>query len=125
MCRTHYPCAQVKICLKGNGKKRVPSQKDLYLSPFFLFFSFLNDLFSSFFSFLRLVSRFCPFFPPLPLSDTLAWATGTHVGARDHAIALFCIGCGRVLGVLYSDKFTSHFEVKLRILMSVPLYMWL
>ena len=31
----------------------------------------------------------------------LAWATGTHVGASDHTIALFCIGSGRVLGFLY------------------------
>ena len=37
------------------------------------------------------------------LHDTLAWATGTRVGAGDHAIALFCIGCGRVLGFLYFD----------------------
>ena len=43
--------------------------------------------------------------------DTLAWATGTRVGAGDHAIALFCIGCGRVLGFLYSDTFILHFEV--------------
>ena len=43
--------------------------------------------------------------------DTLAWATGTHVGAGDHAIALFCIGCGRVLGFLYSDTFTLRLEV--------------
>ena len=43
--------------------------------------------------------------------DTLAWATGTHVGAGDHAIALFSIGCGRVLGFLYSDTFTLHFKV--------------
>ena len=32
------------------------------------------------------------------LCDTLVWATGTHVGAGDHAIELFCIGYGRVLG---------------------------
>ena len=32
--------------------------------------------------------------------DTLAWATGTRVGASDHAIALFCILYGRVLGLL-------------------------
>ena len=44
-------------------------------------------------------------------SDTLAWATGMRVGAGDHAIALFYIGCGRVLEFLYSDKFTLHFEV--------------
>ena len=43
--------------------------------------------------------------------DTLAWATGTRVGAGDHAIALFCIGCGRVLGFLYSDTFILHFVV--------------
>ena len=54
--------------------------------------------------------------------DTLAWATGTRVGANDHAIALFCIECGCVLG-LYFD--ILHFVVKLRVLMSVPLYMWL
>ena len=30
--------------------------------------------------------------------DTLAWATGTRVGAGDHAIALFCIEYGCVLG---------------------------
>ena len=28
------------------------------------------------------------------------WATGTRVGASDHAIALFCILYGRVLGLL-------------------------
>ena len=43
--------------------------------------------------------------------DTLAWATGTRVGAGDHAIALFCIECGRVLGFLYSDTFILHFVV--------------
>ena len=32
--------------------------------------------------------------------DTLALATGTRVGASDHAIALFCILYGRVLGLL-------------------------
>ena len=32
--------------------------------------------------------------------DTLAWATGTRVGASNHAIALFCILYGRVLGLL-------------------------
>ena len=42
--------------------------------------------------------------------------------ASDHAIALFCIGCGCVLG-LYSD--TLHFEVELHTLMNVLLYMWL
>ena len=47
------------------------------------------------------------------------------MGAGNHAIALFCIGCGRVLGFLYSDTFILHFEVELRVLMSVPLYMWL
>ena len=41
-------------------------------------------------------------------TDTLAWATRTRVGAGDHAIALFCIEYGCVLG-LYSD--TLHFEV--------------
>ena len=40
--------------------------------------------------------------------DTLAWATGTRVGADDHAIAFFCIEYGCVLG-LYFD--TLHFEV--------------
>ena len=45
-----------------------------------------------------------------------------RVGAGDHAIPLFCIGCGCVLG-LYFD--TLHFVVKLRLLMSVQLYMWL
>ena len=44
----------------------------------------------------------------LILCDTLAWATGTRVGASDHAIALFCIEYGCVLG-LYFD--TLHFEV--------------
>ena len=33
-------------------------------------------------------------------NDTLAWATGTRVGASDHAIALFCILYGSVLGLL-------------------------
>ena len=56
-------------------------------------------------------------------ADTLAWATGTHVGAGDHAIALFCIGYGCVLGFLYFD--TLHFEVELHTLMNVLLYMWL
>ena len=55
--------------------------------------------------------------------DTLVWATGTRVGAGDHAIALFCIHYGRVLGFLYSDAL--HFEVELRTLMNVLLYMWL
>ena len=36
------------------------------------------------------------------------------MGTSDHAIALFCIGYGRVLG-LYFD--TLYFEVELRILM--------
>ena len=54
--------------------------------------------------------------------DTLAWATGTRGGASDHAIALFCIEYGCVLG-LYFD--TLHFVVKLHILMSVQLYIWL
>ena len=40
-------------------------------------------------------------------ADTLAWATGTRVGASDHAIALVCILYGCVLG-LYFD--TLHFE---------------
>ena len=53
----------------------------------------------------------------------LAWVTGTHVGAGNHAIALFCIQCGRVLGFFNSD--TLHFVVKLRVLMSVQLYIWL
>ena len=44
----------------------------------------------------------------LRVLDTLAWATGTHVVAGDHAMALFCIEHGCVLG-LYSD--TLHFEV--------------
>ena len=48
-----------------------------------------------------------------------------RVGTDDHAIALFCIGYGHVLGFLYSDTFTLYFVVKLRVLMSVPLYMWL
>ena len=50
---------------------------------------------------------------------------GRHVGASDHATTLFCIGCGRVLGFLYSDTFTLHFEVELRTLMNALLYMWL
>ena len=57
--------------------------------------------------------------------DTLAWATGTRVGTGDHAIALFCIDYGCVLGFLYSDTFTLHFEVELRTLMNVLLYTWL
>ena len=57
-------------------------------------------------------------------NDTLAWATGTHVGAGDHAMELFCIDYGCVPGFLYSDKFTLHFEVELRTLMNVLLYMW-
>ena len=52
----------------------------------------------------------------------LALATGTHVGAGNHAMVLFCILYGCVLG-LYSD--TLHFVVELRVLMNVPLYMWL
>ena len=58
-------------------------------------------------------------------SDTLAWAIGTRVGASDHAIALFCIGCGPVLGFLFSDTFTLHLQVELHALMNVLLYMWL
>ena len=63
---------------------------------------------------LHLLSR-CPWQPQAPApefpqllpprskflsseTDTLAWATGTRVGASDHTIALFCIGSGRVLG---------------------------
>ena len=41
-------------------------------------------------------------------TDTLAWATGTRVGAGDHATELFCSEYGCVLG-LYSD--TLRFEV--------------
>ena len=52
--------------------------------------------------------------------DTLAWATGMGVGTSNHAIALFCIGYGYVLG-LYSNKL--HFEVELRTFMNVLLYM--
>ena len=61
---------------------------------------------------LCLLGTNCPF--PLIVDsglrgpDTLAWATGTRVGTGDHAIALFCIEYGCVLG-LYSD--TLHFEV--------------
>ena len=44
------------------------------------------------------------------------------VGASVHAIALFCIGCGCVLG-LYSD--TLHFVFKMHVLTSVPYYIWL
>ena len=40
---------------------------------------------------------------PRLVCDTLAWATGTRLGPSEYAIALFCIGCGRVLGFLYSD----------------------
>ena len=42
------------------------------------------------------------------LADTLAWATGTRVGANDHAMALCCILYGRVLGFLYMNTFTLH-----------------
>ena len=56
------------------------------------------------------------------LSDTLAWATGTHVGAGDHAIELFCIEYGCVLG-LYSD--TLYFKVEMCALLNVLLYIWL
>ena len=45
---------------------------------------------------------------PKTLFDTLAWATGTRVGASDHATELVCILYGCVLG-LYFD--TLHFEV--------------
>ena len=41
-------------------------------------------------------------------ADTLAWATGTHVGAGDHATKSFCILYGCVLG-LYFD--TLYFMV--------------
>ena len=44
------------------------------------------------------------------------------MGASDHAIELFCIEYGCVLG-LYSDPL--HFEVELWALMNVLLYMWL
>ena len=47
------------------------------------------------------------------------------MGAGNHAIAFFCIEYGRVLGFLYSDTFTLHFEVELSTLMNVLLYMWL
>ena len=47
------------------------------------------------------------------------------MGTGDHAMALFCIEYGCVLGFLYSDTFTLHFEVELRTLMNVLLYMWL
>ena len=40
--------------------------------------------------------------------DTLALATGTRVGASDHAIALFWILYGRVLEFC---TFTLHFVV--------------
>ena len=40
--------------------------------------------------------------------DTLAWATGTGMGTGDHAIALFCIEYGCVLGLHFD---TLHFEV--------------
>ena len=63
--------------------------------------------------------------PEANFNDTLAWATGTRVGTGDHAIALFCIKCGRVLGFLYFDTFTLHFEVKLCALQNVFFYMWL
>ena len=66
-----------------------------------------------------------PFSIIYSICDTLAWAIGTRVGASNHAIALFYIGCGRVLGFLYADTFTLHFEVELRTLMNVLLYMWL
>ena len=47
------------------------------------------------------------------------------MGAGDHAIAVFCIGCGRVLEFLYSGKFTLHFEV-VRVLPFVIAYLsWL
>ena len=39
---------------------------------------------------------------PNALIDTVAWATGTHVGTGDHATELFCILYGCVLG-LYFD----------------------
>ena len=47
------------------------------------------------------------------------------MGAGDHAIALFCIQYGRVLGFLYFNTFTLHFEVKLCALLNILLYMWL
>ena len=47
------------------------------------------------------------------------------MGASDHAIDLFCILYGRVLGFLYFDTFTLHFEVEMCALMTVLLYMWL
>ena len=40
--------------------------------------------------------------------DALALATGTHVGASDHAINLFYILYGCVLGFLYAETFTVH-----------------
>ena len=47
--------------------------------------------------------------------DTLAWATGTRVGASDHAIALFCILYGRVLGLL-DFTFTLYCGLIVRII---------
>ena len=41
------------------------------------------------------------------------------MGASDHAIALFCIGCGCVFGFWYFDTFTLHFEVEMCALMTV------
>ena len=58
----------------------------------------------------------------LTISDTLAWATGTRVGATDHAIALFVFSMAVFLG-LYSDKL--HFEVLMCALLHILLYMWL
>ena len=54
--------------------------------------------------------------------DTLALATGTCVGAGDHAIALFVFSMAVFLG-LYTDKL--HFEVLMCALLNVLLYMWL
>ena len=50
---------------------------------------------------------------------------GRRVGSSDHATALFCIECGRVLGFLYFDTFILHFEVELQTLRNVLLYIWL
>ena len=52
--------------------------------------------------------------------DALALATGTRVGASDHAIARFCILYGRVLGFVH-----LHYICGLIVRIIVFLYVWL
>ena len=56
-------------------------------------------------------------------SDTLAWATGTRVGASDHAIALFVLNMVVSLG--FCTMIHLHYICGLIVRIIVCLYMWL